>query len=307
MDNRIVFFLGPTASGKTDISIRMAEEFGGEIVCADSMQIYADMEIGTAAPTKEEKGRIPHHLFNYVEPSESYSVARYRKDAYKVIDSLLDKGTVPFVVGGSGLYLNSLMYELDLEDDSVDEELRASLDEEYDRDPEALYRRLMSMDPDSIKRIHLNDRKRVVRRMEILLTTKKEGYDFRKKDPRYRSLKLMITKDREHLYSDIDRRVDLMVESGLLDEVKTIIDKYGTSSTAFQAIGYKELIPYLNGTEPLSKCIDDIKRASRNLAKRQLTWFRRDEEIITLNRDSFPSEKEFIKNTEERIKAFLDV
>ncbi len=307
MDNRIVFFLGPTASGKTDISIRMAEEFGGEIVCADSMQIYADMEIGTAAPTKEEKGSIPHHLFNYVEPSESYSVARYRKDAYKVIDSLLDKGTVPFVVGGSGLYLNSLMYELDLEDDSVDEELRASLNEEYDRDPEALYGRLMSMDPDSIKRIHLNDRKRVVRRMEILLTTKKESYDFRKKDARYRSLKLMITKDREHLYSDIDRRVDLMVESGLIDEVKTIIDKYGTSSTAFQAIGYKELIPYLNGTEPLSKCIDDIKRASRNLAKRQLTWFRRDEEIITLNRDSFPSEEEFIKNTEERIKAFLDV
>ncbi|MBQ6003686.1 MAG: tRNA (adenosine(37)-N6)-dimethylallyltransferase MiaA [Clostridia bacterium] len=307
MDNRIVFFLGPTASGKTDISIRMAEEFGGEIVCADSMQIYADMEIGTAAPTKEEKRIIPHHLFNYVEPSESYSVARYRKDAYKVIDSLLEKGTVPFVVGGSGLYLNSLMYELDLEDDSVDEELRASLEEEYDRDPEALYGRLMSMDPDSIKRIHLNDRKRVVRRMEILLTTKKENYNFRKKDPRYRSLKLMITKDREHLYSDIDRRVDLMVESGLLDEVKTIIDRYGTSSTAFQAIGYKELIPYLNGTEPLSKCIDDIKRASRNLAKRQLTWFRRDEEIITLNRDSFPSEEEFIKNTEERIKAFLDV
>ena len=136
---------------------------------------------------------------------------------------------------------------------------------------------------------------------------KKEGYDFRRKDPRYRSLKLMITKDREHLYSDIDRRVDLMVESGLLDEVKTIIDKYGTSSTAFQAIGYKELIPYLSGTEPLSKCIDDIKRASRNLAKRQLTWFRRDDEIITLNRDSFPSEEEFIKNTEERIKAFLDV
>ena len=285
----------------------MADEFGGEIVCADSMQIYADMEIGTAAPTKEEKGRIPHHLFNYVEPSESYSVARYRKDAYKVIDSLLYKGTVPFVVGGSGLYLNSLMYELDLEDDSVDEELRASLNEEYDRAPEALYGRLMSMDPDSIKRIHLNDRKRVVRRMEILLTTKKESYDFRKKDPRYRSLKLMITKDREHLYSDIDRRVDLMVESGLLDEVKTIIDKYGTSSTAFQAIGYKELIPYLNGTEPLSKCIDDIKRASRNLAKRQLTWFRRDDEIITLNRDSFPSEEEFIINTEERIKAFLDV
>ena len=141
--------------------------------------------------------------------------------------------------------------------------------------------------------------------MEILLTTKKEDYDFRRKDPRYVSLKLMVTKDRDHLYRDIDRRVDLMVENGLIDEVRTIIKKYGTSSTAFQAIGYKELLPYLDGSRDLESCIEDIKSASRNLAKRQLTWFRRDDEIISLNRDSFDSEESFIRSTEERIKEFL--
>lgn len=279
-----IIITGPTATGKTTISIALAKALGGEVVCADSMQVYAEMSIGTARPTAEEIGDVAHHLFGCVAPDEPFSVALYQQRAFAAIDGILARGKLPVICGGTGLYINSLIYDLDFAKAPGESPLRRQLSAEYDeRGADALYARLLELDPASAERIHKNNKVRLVRRLEILLSGSEAKYDFRRRSNRYDFCIYGITKDRERLYQDIDMRVGSMMQRGLLDEAKSIYGKYGSGISAFSAIGYKEFLPYFHGECSLESAVDTVKHNTRKYAKRQLTWFRRLEDVLWVN------------------------
>ena len=287
MKKTVLIVIGPTASGKTSCSIELAKRLNGEIVSADSMQIYKDMYIGTAAPTAEEKQGILHHLLGFVSPDEEYNVAKYQKDAFKVIDDILKRGKVPIVTGGTGLYINSLTYDLDFTQTKGNDDIRKQIGDEYDSDPVKIYNEILNNDPAAKDRIHINDKKRVVRRVEIIRSNGVGEYNFFKYNDRYDFKLIGLLKERTKLYNDINRRVDIMMDMGLEKEVKYVYDKYGKDITAFLAIGYKEFLPYFEGSAPLEDVIYKIKQNTRHYAKRQLTWFKRDNRIHWYNVDEF--------------------
>ncbi|MBR4078820.1 MAG: tRNA (adenosine(37)-N6)-dimethylallyltransferase MiaA [Christensenellaceae bacterium] len=293
MMNKVIIIAGPTASGKTSLAVALAKRIDGEVVSADSMQIYRGMSIGTALPTAEEKQGVPHHLLEIVDPDEKFSAAVYQKRAFAAIDDILLRGKTPIVAGGTGLYINSITYDLDFTETSENTELRQQLSDQYDADPRALYAELIAKDPDCAQRIHENDKLRVIRRLEILAQGDAGGYDFQKENTKYDFLMFALTRDRAELYNDINRRVDIMRETGLTEEVDSVYKKYGGDITAFSAIGYKEFLPYFNGECDLESAYETIKRNTRRFAKRQLTWFRRDQRINWINTDDF-SDKESI-------------
>ena len=297
MKSQVIVVCGPTATGKTALGIALAQRFGGEIVSADSMQVYRRMDIGTAKATAAERAQVPHHMIDVCEPWEDYSVSRYVEDAAKVCDGLLAAGKTPVIVGGTGLYIDSLLSGRDFAGrDQGDEGLRAQLNADYDRlGGEAMLEALRSFDPDRAAKLHPGDRRRIVRAMEIYRLTGKTitQHDAETKalPPRYTALKLALRfRDRADLYARIDRRVDQMVKDGLFAEVERLLDEgLSPGCTAMQAIGYKEAALALSGEMSREEAAELIKLNSRRYAKRQLTWFGRDPETRWIVWEKEPS------------------
>ena len=276
---KVIVICGPTASGKTALSIEVAKKINGEIISCDSMQIYKDMNIGTAKPTKEEMGEIKHYLIDYVLPTERYSVAEYKKDAKKAIKEVIEKGKTPIIVGGTGLYVDSLIYEIEYPEIKFDEEYRKKLEKEVEEEGlEKLYEKAKKIDPIAIQKISKTDKKRIQRVLEIYHATGKTKTEqeiiSRQKEPEYAYKVYGLLWDRQKLYDRINLRVDIMIEQGLIEEVKTILKKYSEFPTAMQGLGYKEVVQYLNKEITKEEMIEKIKQETRRYAKRQMTWFR---------------------------------
>ncbi len=310
-DNLIVL-LGPTAVGKTELSLNIAENFKGEIVSSDSMQIYKYMDIGSAKASKDEMDRVRHHMIDIVYPDEEFSVSDYKNQAKAIIRDINKRDMYPLVTGGTGLYINSLVYDLNFTKVEANYELREELEKEaLEFGNEYAHNKLREIDPESASKIHPNDLKRVIRALEIYResgqTMTDFNKDFRRENQDYNLAMIGLTMDREKLYNRINQRVDLMMENGLLDEVKSIMDMgYSKDLVALQGIGYKELILYLEGQCSLEESVELIKKKSRNYAKRQLTWFRRDERIIWFNKDEYSSEEELSKAVIESLDLIFN-
>ena len=283
--DKVIVICGPTASGKTALSIELAKKVNGEIISCDSMQIYKDMNIGTAKPTIEEMQGIKHYLLDFVSPNERYSVADFKKDAKNAIKEILSKGKVPIIVGGTGLYLDSLIYEIEYQNIEFDEKYRKELEQEVEeKGLEELYEQAKKIDPVAIEKISKNDKKRILRILEIYNATGKnkteQEIESRKNEVEYDYKVYAISWDREELYARINKRVDLMIEQGLIDEVKNILQKYEQFPTAMQGLGYKEVVDYLKGNCTKQEMIEKIKMETRRYAKRQMTWFRKNKQTI---------------------------
>ena len=295
MTPKVAVITGPTATGKTGLGIALARALNGEIVGADSMQIYRYMDIGTAKPTKAEMDGIAHHMVDCVSPFESYSVSRYVADASACIDDILARGRLPVIVGGTGLYIDSLLSGRDFAPEGVSLGLRAELSAEFDAcGGENMLLKLAACDPESAARLHPNDRKRIIRALEIYRATgmTKSEYDraTRAVPPRYHAGIIALTfTDRQDLYDRIDRRVDVMLRQGLEQEVRSLLDMgLGPQHTAMQAIGYKEMAAALTGGCSVSQAAEDIKRASRRYAKRQLSYLARNRDIHWIQWEKSP-------------------
>ena len=275
---------GPTASGKTALGIALARELGGEIISCDSMQIYREMTIGTAKATSEERAAAPHHLIDFLPPNASYSADNYRADATRVVEEITSRGRIPIFVGGTGLYIDTVARGTAEGVPPSDPERRERILASVGGDAHALWERLLAVDPESAEKTHENNLKRVLRALEIYeVTGKPKSYFDELSRENASPLRVaMITldfHDRELLYRRIDSRVDAMLEAGLLEEARGLRERgyLDEGTTAAQAIGYKELIPYLEGQTSLGEAVEKLKLASRRYAKRQLTWFRREE------------------------------
>ena len=287
MKDKVIVICGPTASGKTALSIELAKKVNGEIVSADSMQIYKDMNIGTAKPTIEEMQGIKHYLLDFVSPDERYSVADYKIDAKKAIKEIVEKGKIPIIVGGTGLYVNSLIYEIEYPNIEFDENYRKELEEQVRKEGlDKLYEQAKLIDPQAVEKISKNDTKRILRILEIYHATGKtktqQEIESRKKEVEYDYKVFALNWNRETLYERINKRVDIMIEQGLIEEVEKISRKYNKFPTAMQGLGYKEVVEYLEGFLTKEEMIEKIKKETRHYAKRQLTWFRKNKQTIWL-------------------------
>ena len=287
---KILAIVGPTASGKTALSIALAKELGGEIVSADSMQVYRDMDIGTAKPTEEEKARIPHHMMDVADLSEEFSVARYCEMAHAIVADIAKRGKLPILVGGTGLYVDALLNDIRFGDVPGDEAMRRSLHRmAEEKGNEAVYAILTAEDPLAAERLHPNNLRRVIRAIELKRLTGMSIIDHEansvREDSRYDPIIFGMRMEREKLYERINRRVDIMLENGLMQEVKELQDYLRVSKTSAQGLGYKELLQSLDGVISEAEAIEILKRDSRRYAKRQMTWFRRNPDIIWLNTD----------------------
>lgn len=305
----IVIIAGPTASGKTAVAVELAKRINGEVVSADSMQIYKFMNIGSAKPTPEEMGGIPHYMIDIIYPFQDFSVALYRQLAGEVIDDIISRGKIPIVAGGTGLYINSLTYPMDFTQTSEDKEYRNYLYQlGEEKGNEYLHSLLKDVDHESYERLFPNDRKRVIRALEVYKNTGKTISQYqiesKKKPLEYNLAYIGLTMDRQKLYDRINLRVDKMFEQGLVDEVKFLHKMgYNVNMTSMQAIGYKELFDYFNNSCTLEEAKDNIKQGSRRYAKRQLTWFRREERIHWVESDKYNSLDEIMENILEYIKG----
>ncbi|MDD3211249.1 tRNA (adenosine(37)-N6)-dimethylallyltransferase MiaA [Bacteroides graminisolvens] len=280
MAKNLLVIIGPTGVGKTELSLRIAENFGTEIVSADSRQLYANLKIGTAAPTPEELQRVPHHFIGTLQLTDYYSAAQYEEDALKLLDRLFQTKDVVILTGGSMMYVDAVCKGID-DIPTVDEETRKTLLERYEKEGlEQLCAELKLLDPDYYKIVDLKNHKRVIHALEICYMTGKTYTSFRtqeKKTRPFRMIKIGLTRDREELYARINQRVDIMMEQGLLDEVKQVYPYRQLNS--LNTVGYKELFNYLDGEWELPFAIDKIKQNSRIYSRKQMTWFKRDEEI----------------------------
>lgn len=276
------FIVGPTASGKTALSIKLAHELNAEIISADSIQIYKKLDIGSAKPSKEERDGIVHHLMDFVSPCDNFSVADFQKLAFEKIDDIISRNKFPLVVGGTGLYINSLTYPLNFDETATDDKLRERLNS---LDSEVLYQMLKEKDAEASEKLHPNDKKRVVRALEIIELSKNKAVPNDFTNSKNAEIKIIprmigISQKREVLYERINKRVDIMMQEGLLDELKSLLNSgCNEQSQSMQGLGYKQLIKHLNGEYTLCEAVERIKIETRHFAKRQLTWFRRDERI----------------------------
>ena len=305
--SRVIAVGGPTASGKTALSVGLAKAFGGEIINADSMQIYKNLDVGTAKPSIEERQGVPHYLLDFLPPETPYSVADFTAAADPLIQEITARGKLPLVVGGTGLYITSLLNGMAFTPEKTDPAIRARLQERAEAEGgAALYAELQSIDPNYAAQVHPNNLPRVIRALELYAATgrrmSEERVNARPAEPPYRSLCLCLTcRDRAVLYDRIERRVNLMVENGVLAEAKQVYDHRDTYRTAAQAIGYKEFFPYFEGTGSLDECTARLKQATRNYAKRQLTWFRRQNDAVWLYID----EENVLDRACELVREFL--
>lgn len=311
-NKRIICIVGPTASGKTALSIALAKKLGGEIISGDSMQIYKGMDIGTAKPAEEEKEGIAHHMLSIAEPSENYSAARYVKDASACADDIISRGKLPIVVGGTGLYIDSLVKGTEFAEFCEDESLRRELWNIYEeKGADFLHDMLKKADEKRAGEIHKNNVKRVIRALEVYecsgKTISSHDEETKKRPPRYDATYIGLRfEDREKLYSRINLRVDEMFRRGLADEVESLLQSgVSPSATSMQAIGYKELVAYFEGKISLFEAAEEIKKASRRYAKRQMTWFGRNDKINWISADMV-KENELIQSSMNFI-SFQDV
>ncbi len=285
---KAIVICGPTASGKTSLSIELAKKINGEIVSCDSMQIYKDMTIGTAKPTIDEMQGIKHYLIDFISPEERYSVADYKRDATKAMKEIISKGKVPIVVGGTGLYLEALIYNIEYNEIETDLKYREELEKiEEAEGLEKLYKMANEIDKKAMEKISHKDKKRIFRVLEIYHSTGKTKTELeiesRRNEPEFDYLLFGITMDREKLYDRINKRVDLMMEQGLIEEVENLLKKYKDFPTAMQGLGYKEVVEYLKGITTKEEMIEKIKMETRRYAKRQLTWFRKYKNLIWID------------------------
>ena len=284
----VIVICGPTASGKTALSIELAKKINGEIVSADSMQIYKDMDIGSAKVTFDEMQGIKHYLIDNVYPNERYSVANYKQDAKDAIEEIIKKGKTPIVVGGTGLYIDSLIYEIEYKDIVINEVYRKQLEKIRDEQGlEVLYKKAVEIDPQAMEKISLKDFKRISRVLEIYEATGKtktqQEAESRLNEVPYDYKVFAINYDREKLYERINKRVDIMIEKGLIEEVKNLLEKYSEFPTSMQGLGYKEVKQYLDGELTKEEMVEKIKQESRRYAKRQFTWFRKNKQTIWID------------------------
>ncbi|MCJ8006356.1 tRNA (adenosine(37)-N6)-dimethylallyltransferase MiaA [Lederbergia wuyishanensis] len=295
---KIIVIVGPTAVGKTKLSIETAKRFNGEIISGDSMQVYKGMDIGTAKITAEEMEGIPHHLLDIKEPHEAFSVAEFQKLVREKITEITNRHAIPIIVGGTGLYVQSVLYDYQFSDSESD---HPPIDI-YDKNPLELHKKLESIDPESAKKIHPNNVRRVIRALEIFEQTGKTMTQLQseqKKSILYNTALIGLTMEREKLYERINKRVDIMIEEGLLNEVQHFY-KNGISreSQSVKAIGYKEIYDYLDGKVSWEEAIIELKKNSRNYAKRQFTWFRNKMDVTWFD---MTEEREHLKKTSEII------
>ena len=299
---KVIVICGPTASGKTSLSISLAKKINGEIVSCDSMQIYKEMDIGSAKPTVEEMQEIKHYLVDFVSPEKRYSVSEYKEDASKAIEEIINKGKTPIIVGGTGLYLNSLIYNIQYNEMEVDLNYRRELEKEAEEyGLEVLYNRAKEIDPEAMEKVSANDKKRITRVLEIYNATGRNKTELEKKSRKevpYNYLIFGINMERSILYDRINKRVDIMLEQGLIEEVKNLINKYSNMPTAMQGLGYKEVKEFLDGNISKEEMIEKIKMETRRYAKRQITWFKRIENIILLYG---------LNKTEENLNSIMEV
>lgn len=304
---KVIAVVGATASGKTSLAVELALRLGGEIISADSMQIYKGMFIATAQPTEEEKKGVPHHLISFLEPNETYSVAQFVLDAKKCTDDIISRGKVPVIAGGTGLYIDSLLGGIDFGEVPDNKEMRAKLKARLEEEgAEKLLAELSRIDPETAKNLHINNIGRIMRALEVYYLTgetiSQQKRKSREKGTQYEPLYIYIDyKDRQILYDRIEKRVDIMMKNGLLEEAQGFIS-LGEETTAKQAIGYKELKPYFNGECSLEEALDNLKKETRHYAKRQMTWFRRNDEKFTVYPDC---DSDFVETAVRRAKEFL--
>ncbi len=307
----LIAIVGPTASGKTSLAVEICKRYGAEAVSCDSMQIYKGMDIATAKPTTEEMQGIPHHLIGFLDPDKAFSVARYCELAKKAIFDINGRGKRAVIVGGTGLYYSSLTDNVEFLPDETDLEYREILKKRAETEgAQALLDELSAVDPEAAKSLHVNNVGRIIRALEIHRSTGKtktmQNEQSRQNPSPFRTVAICLdARDRQFLYDRINRRVDLMLEAGLLEEAKAFFDS-SLGITARQAIGYKELYPYFKGERSLEECIENLKMQTRRYAKRQLTWFRRDERIKFFYIDNYSDGEELVNAVCEFIERSLD-
>ncbi|MGF7057076.1 tRNA (adenosine(37)-N6)-dimethylallyltransferase MiaA [Brassicibacter mesophilus] len=309
----LLILVGPTAVGKTAISIDVAKAINAEIISADSMQIYKFMDIGTAKISKEEMKNIKHYMINEIYPDEEFSVSDFQKKAYEYIDTILNKGKLPMVVGGTGLYINSLVYDLDFTRAVSNWSLRNEFLKKAEQfGNEYIHDNLKQVDPESAERIHINDTKRIIRALEVYYDTgtpmSKYYNSFRQYNSIFNLTMLGLNMDRKELYDTINIRVDDMISNGLINEVNNLLNMgYSENYVSMQGLGYKEIVKYLKGQYSLDEAVDILKRDSRRFAKRQLTWFRRDERIHWINIDDFDNKNSIVEYIINYVKERFEI
>ncbi len=309
---KVIAVVGPTASGKTSLGVEIAKKYNGEVISADSMQIYKGLDIASAKPTLQEMQGIPHHLIDFLERDISFSVSDYVKLANEKIQDILSRGKFPIIVGGTGLYIDSLLENVKFSDGGSDEEYRAELYRLAEENGnEFLYSKLVEIDPVSAESIHMNNIVRVVRALEVFHVTGRKFSELkaesRLSESPYNSLIIGLNfHDRQILYDRINKRVDEMVENGLIEEAERLWHESGMK-TASNAIGYKELIPYFENNMTLAECIDKVKQETRRYAKRQLTWFRKNTRIKWIFLDEFNKKNEISEKSEKTIENYFNL
>lgn len=307
----LVILTGPTAVGKTALSVAFAKAINGEIISADSMQVYRHMDIGSAKVTKEEMEGVPHHLIDVLEPAEEFNVVLFQKMARQAAEEIESRGHIPILVGGTGFYIQALLYNIDFAENDEDRRLRRSLEEiAKEQGASALYEKLRAVDPESCEIIHANNVKRVIRAIEFYEKTGKKisahNREQRQNISPYRFAYFVLNDDREKIYRQIDQRVDLMMERGLVEEVRAL-RAMGCSRgmVSMQGLGYKEIAAYLAGEISLSEAAETIKRDTRRFAKRQLTWFRREKTVTFFNYEDFDNDTEQMLNAMVNAAVFI--
>ncbi len=292
MKNKLIIITGPTAVGKTALSIKLAKKINGEIISADSMQIYKGMDIGTAKVTPEETEGIRHYLVDVLEPTQDFNVFEFQRMAKEAVDTITGNGKIPIVAGGTGFYIRALLYDAEFEE-MGDIGIRKRLEKEaHIHGKEALYERLKNVDPEYAISVHPNNVKRVIRALEYIEQTDEKFSEYNKrlgeKESPYDFSYFVLTDDRDVMYSNIDKRVDRMMEDGLVDEVRSLLDMgISPKNTSMQAIGYKEITDHLEGLCTIEEAVDKIKQNTRHYAKRQLTWFRKEKTVTFIDKRDF--------------------
>ena len=300
MKKPLIVLTGPTAAGKTELSIALAKKLNGAIISADSMQVYKYMNIGSAKIRPEEMQGVRHYLVDVLDPREEFHVARFQQMAKEALEEIYRNGQLPIVVGGTGFYIQALLKDIDFDESSGELPCRKELEETARREGGAvLYERLRQVDPESAEAIHPNNLKRVIRALEFYQETGQpislHNKEQKEKQPPYTYAYFVLNDDRARLYERIDRRVDRMVEQGLVEEVRWLKEHgYDRSLVSMQGLGYKELFPYLDGTCSMEEAVEIIKRDTRHFAKRQITWFKREPDVIWLNQQEFGYDKQKI-------------
>ena len=298
----LIILTGPTAAGKSDLAVRLAQMIGGEIISADSMQVYRQMDIGTAKIRTDEMQGITHHLIDVKDPDEPFNVVIFQDLAKDAMEKIYAKGHIPILTGGTGFYIQAVLRDINFAENDNDSSYRKELEQIAEtHGPVFLHQMLLEKDPESAAAIHPNNVKKVIRALEFLQQTGEKISDHNRiqaeQKPPYNFAYFVLTLDRERLYARIDQRVDQMIEAGLVQEVKKLMDQgYDTHLVSMQGLGYKEVCAYLKGECTLLEAIEQIKLGTRHFAKRQLTWFRREKEVIWLDKDSYTSEDEMLQD-----------